>query len=253
MTEVMDYEKHWDQSAVTYAYQPTVRHRLRFILNTFARCNPGPETTVFDYGCGMGECLRALQSRFNLRPDQLGGSELTSAGVEATRAKTGSPNIIEGLYPELPRKYDVMVCSEVIEHTDEYGKILEWLYDNLKPGGYLILTTPGGTMDPPDEFYGHIQHFVIEELAGLTKVIGFEIVRQRLWGFPGFTLQKHLTKRYFDHVRDAYMESGLTPKKKILYNLAYACYFVHDVINAGPQIFIHARRPSTSAESRSRA
>ena len=107
----------------------------------------------------------------------------------------------------------------------------------------MILTTPGGTLDPPDAFYGHIQHFNLEQLASILSEIGFRVNLARSWGFPFFSLQKIITKRYFRSVRTNYMEGHLSKKKRIIYLVAYYAYFVHDLINLGPQIFLRAVKP----------
>ena len=49
-------------------------------------------------------------------------------------------NVLE--YPIKPSAYDVVISQEVIEHIEEQEKYIEVCYNILKPGGYLILTTP---------------------------------------------------------------------------------------------------------------
>lgn len=244
MSEEIDYEVHWEQFRESYSYQPTVRHRMRFILNMLDGSEINDTSFIFDYGCGMGACLEHVKSRYRLEGRQLGGCDVSKRGVEIARRKIDSPHLYDEAFPSMPLPCHAIICSEVIEHTRDYEKILEWIIENLRPGGYLALSTPGGTMDPPDEFYGHIQHFNLEDLVDLMKALGFHIVQSRSWGYPLFTLQKYITKRYFDSVRASFMETNLSLKKKIIYNSAYYAYFLHDRINSGPQIFIHARKPS---------
>ena len=130
----------------------------------------------------------------------------------------------------------------MIEHTTEYRKVLAWLAENLAPGGDLIITTPGGTMDPPDQYYGHTQHFRLGQLTAVLDELGLTVVKARNWGFPFFTLQKWVTKRNFDRIRDSYMHGEMDWKKRIIFAVAYHCYLLHDLIPAGPPIFIHARK-----------
>ena len=93
---------------------------------------------------------------------------------------------------------------------------MKWIphFNHLKEGGHLILTTPGGTLDPPDAFYGHIQHFNLEQLASILSESGFRVNLARSWGFPLFSLQKIITKRYFRSVRTNYMEGHLSKKEE---------------------------------------
>jgi SAM-dependent methyltransferase len=62
-------------------------------------------------------------------------------------------------------KYDVIVCCEVLEHTD--ADIIAAAHRLLRPGGRLILTAAGPTRTPhsavdggplrPDEFYRNVE------------------------------------------------------------------------------------------------
>jgi hypothetical protein len=161
--------------------------------------------------------------------------------AEAAKRLPGG-TFIASEFPDIARPIDIAITSEVIEHTAQYREILRWLADHLKPGGDLIITTPGGTMDPPDQYYGHIQHFTLEHLELILKDLGLETVVARYWGFPFFTLQKSVTRRNFDKIRERYMHGRLDRRKKVIFNATYYAYFVHDLTSKGPQIFIHARK-----------
>ena len=130
-TSVIDYDEHWASSGVSYSFQPTVRHRMRFILNSLQRLPLDNDTFVFDYGCGMGACLQAIQDRFGLRGNQLGGCDVSARGLAITKGRVESSYILHGAYPQLDKLCDIAVCSEVIEHTDEYREILGWIFTRI--------------------------------------------------------------------------------------------------------------------------
>jgi 2-polyprenyl-3-methyl-5-hydroxy-6-metoxy-1,4-benzoquinol methylase len=239
---VIDFEDHWSGSVDTYKSHPTSRHRRRFIMSRLKAIRPGPKSFVFDYGCGPGVLLEDIRSSHGLPQENLGGCDISRAGVERARGMFPRGTFFVGEYPKLARPIDVAITSEVIEHTADYRKILAWLAENLSPGGDLIITTPGGTMDPPDEYYGHIQHFRLPQLTRILEELGLTIVMARNWGFPLFTLQKWVTKRNFDKIRDRYMHGDLDWRKRAIFSLTYYAYLLHDLIPAGPQIFIHARK-----------
>ncbi|MGH9420425.1 MAG: methyltransferase domain-containing protein, partial [Thermoanaerobaculia bacterium] len=175
----------------------------------------------------------------------LGGCDISHTGVrEASRRMPGGM-FLDREFPVINRKIDIAITSEVIEHTAEYRKVLEWLAENLKANGELIITTPGGTLDPPDRYYGHIQHFTLEQLTSILRGLGFRIIVARDWGFPFFTLQKWVTDRNFDRLRERYMHGDLDFRKKAIFTLTYYAYYAHDMVSKGPQIFIHARKEST--------
>jgi 2-polyprenyl-3-methyl-5-hydroxy-6-metoxy-1,4-benzoquinol methylase len=241
-TNVIDYEDHWSGSVETYKNHPTSRHRRRFIMNRLREIRPSHRTFVFDYGCGPGMLLEQIKSTYGLPDENLGGCDVSRTGIEKAREKFEKGMFFVGEYPVVGRPIDVAITSEVIEHTADYRKILTWMAENMAMGGDLILTTPGGTMDPPDEYYGHIQHFKLEQLTSILKELGLTIVVARYWGYPFFTLQKWVTKRNFDSIRDRYMHGEMDWKKKLIFTATYYAYLVHDLVPRGPQIFIHARK-----------
>lgn len=239
---VIDYEDHWSGSVDTYKSHPTSRHRRRFIMNCLRDIRPGRRSFIFDYGCGPGLLLEQIKSVHGIPDENLGGCDISRTGIARAQAKFPRGTFIAAEYPRLGRPIDIAITSEVIEHTTEFRKILAWLAENLAPGGDLIITTPGGTMDPPDQYYGHTQHFRLEQLTAVLDELGLTVVKARNWGFPFFTLQKWVTKRNFDRIRDSYMHGEMDWKKRIIFAVAYHCYLLHDLIPAGPQIFIHARK-----------
>jgi len=77
--------------------------------------------------------------------------------------------------------YDVVVCTEVLEHVKDWIQILATAYEALRPEGLLILTCagpgrrphPGGNenLNPaPGEFYANVDHL---ELRKALEFIGF--------------------------------------------------------------------------------
>lgn len=241
-TDVIDFEKHWAESQETYYNHPTSRHRRRFVLRAL-RTVPGlKDAFIFDYGCGPAFLLKEIMREYQLPGRNMGGSDLSEVGVNAAREAIPQGTFYIGEYPTLEKPIDVAITTEVIEHTTEYREILTWMVNNTRPGGTIIVTTPGGTLDPPDAYYGHTQHFTAPQLSEILKGLGCEVLVARNWGWPGFTLQKWVTKRNFDRIRDEYMTGGLTTRKRVLFNLVYLAYLVHDLIDAGPQLFIVARK-----------
>ena len=243
-SSVIDYEDHWSNSVATYSNHPTSRHRRRFVMDILDHIKPRPGMFVFDYGSGPGLLLEQIKQKYALPEHDLGGCDISHTGVNKARARLGGGKFFVGEYPDLNREIDIAITSEVIEHTAEYQQVLRWIAEHLKPGGHLIITTPGGTMDPPDEYYGHIQHFTLQQLTAILDDLGFTVKVARCWGFPFFSLQKWVTKRNFDTIRRNYMHGELDWKKRAIFTVTYYAYFLHDFLSMGPQIFIHAQKKS---------
>lgn len=235
-------DTYWQAAGTSYAAFPSVRHRQRFILKALKKIPLTDRSFIFDYGCGLGNTLAAVQARFGVRADQLGGCDISQEALAAARRRVASPYLYREFFPSLPKKCDVIICTEVIEHTEQYMQILTWIRQNLAPGGRLILTTQSGAIHDSDRYTGHTQHFALPKLNRALRDLGFTLRRSRLWGFPLFTLQKYLTDLSFDRIKHDYVEGPLTPLRKFVFNLAYVFFCLQDWIPFGPQIYITAVR-----------
>ena len=96
----------------------------------------GEGRTVLDVGCGEGYLGRILSAR-----------GYTVPGVE--RAGCPAPPGVELIYadleqgvPSLGRKFDYILCADVLEHLRSPARLLQQLAEVLAPGGELIASLP---------------------------------------------------------------------------------------------------------------
>jgi len=91
---------------------------------------------------------------------------------------------------------DVIFCSEVLEHVENYKTALKEMHRTLKTGGDLILTVPvhDKYWDLEDENAGHLQRFNPELLSQYLTDVGFRIIEEK----PiGSWLERELSKLGF--------------------------------------------------------
>jgi len=99
--------------------------------------------------------------------------------------------------------YDGTLCVEVIEHVKEDKAFISELARIIKPGGFLILTTPNGDYiknEPPNYNPDHVRHYTKEQLSELLNIHFKEVqvvyaVRTgkfRVWGLKPFSIKKPL-------------------------------------------------------------
>ena len=80
---------------------------------------------------------------------------------------------------DLPDRFDVVVCTEVLEHTPRAHEIVAVAQRHLRPGGQFIATMAGPTREPHgcmggavgDEFYRNVDPADLTlwlQLAGFT-------------------------------------------------------------------------------------
>ena len=72
---------------------------------------------------------------------------------------------------EYLQKIDTVMCIEVIEHLQGGRKLLEQIYDILKPGGCAVITTPlsnyRGGPNPKNKF--HLMEYTFEQFFDLLN------------------------------------------------------------------------------------
>ena len=81
-------------------------------------------------------------------------------------------------------KFDLIICSEVIEHVDADIKLIRGLANLLKNNGSIIITTPSinaplykmGLLNKFDKRVGHLRRYSEEELLRKIKLSGLKII-----------------------------------------------------------------------------
>ena len=92
---------------------------------------------------------------------------------------------------EIQEKFDIVLCSEVLEHVKDYEKALREIKRVLKSNGRVILTVPcyKKYWGFDDEFVGHYRRFEPEEFESKLNKI-FKIIREKN---VGSKLERRLT------------------------------------------------------------
>lgn len=181
------YDARWD------GFEYANRFRLRrtiFILEGLAYTRL-LEPRILDLGSGAG-WLSAVLGTFG--PTH--GVELSPTAVStATRRYPGirfeCADILNWQYRQ--EAYDLVVSHEVIEHVIEQEEYLRVARNALRPGGYLILTTPNADVfnSMPVEQQAHWSRQPIEnlrtrrELKSLLTDAGFQTIKVTTL-LPGF-------------------------------------------------------------------
>jgi SAM-dependent methyltransferase len=113
---------------------------------------------IIDVGCGNGYLVNYLSSAGH----HVVGIDTAEDGIEIARdtyphLKFQLRSAYERLDDLLGAPVDVIISSEVIEHLYYPQRFLKNMYATLRPGGYLILTTP---------YHGYLKNIAISLFNG---------------------------------------------------------------------------------------
>ena len=171
------YESFWQDAPIEG--EPYAWERRRTLL--LAEVRPGER--VLDLGCGAGAFLAALRDA----GAQPVGVDIAEAALE--RARTNVPGadvrlLEDGVIPAGHGEFDLVWCSEVLEHIPDVAEALYEVRRVLKPGGRLLLTVPNTGLrvrlrferhfDPLGQ---HVRFFTRRSLAHTLDATGFAPVR----------------------------------------------------------------------------
>jgi 2-polyprenyl-3-methyl-5-hydroxy-6-metoxy-1,4-benzoquinol methylase len=150
---------------------------------------------ILDFGCYDGYILRRLSSRKQITGV---GVDIAAAAVElANRLNTSSGLRFRvtdgGTLPFDPASFDVVVCSEILEHVPELDRVLGDIARVLVPGGRLYATMPNSLRDVwrplhplcrrIDEVEGHLRRMSRPDFLAAVVSHGFVPMRSRYRGF----------------------------------------------------------------------
>ncbi|QQG38508.1 MAG: class I SAM-dependent methyltransferase [Candidatus Woesearchaeota archaeon] len=133
----------------------------------------GSGKRVLDIGCGDGFLELSLKKRFN----EVYGIDVNESDLIIARSINPEKKIhfVKSSATKLPLKnnfFDVVVCTEVIEHIKEDEKVISEIRRVLKKKGTLIITTP----DKNFPFIYDPINYILMRLFSTHIPIG-------LWGF----------------------------------------------------------------------
>ena len=142
-TELQRFEREFRERELDFAPNARVRHERQVELEAVvrrARARAG--LRMLDAGCGIGRISEALARR---------GAHVTAldfahARLCTLRARAGVTALVQAdvhRLPLAPASFDVVVCTQVIEHIPEAAArqaLLAAFRALLRPGGQLLLT-----------------------------------------------------------------------------------------------------------------
>lgn len=236
---MVDHDAGWKLWTDMVRYYPSGVHRRRLVAEWLKPHHP---TAILDVGCGPGHMLDFLHDRFP--GARFCGVDNAVATVEENRRRLPwcrfEPLDLTGaLLPDIGGRFDVVVCSEVLEHVVDDERALANL--QAMTGRLLLVTVPTGRLYPLEAGFGHLRHYSLEPLCRRIESHGLRIVRAEAWGFPLMTAFKRAANLRPEKTMAGFGAGDWSPAKKLI-GAALTRLFYLNVIRRGPQLLILAGR-----------
>lgn len=152
--------------------------RIQFYQDVADICSEFEPRSVVDVGCGTGHLLAEVLARTDAVETAVG---IDYAGSAIQRARELIPSarwLIGDVYAldiSLDSSFDLVLCTEVLEHLARPVEALEGLAHLRARGGRLVLTVPDGTLD---SWKGHVNFWGEHEFRRLLEPFGEVNVRR---------------------------------------------------------------------------
>jgi SAM-dependent methyltransferase len=134
-----------------------------------------PARHALDLGCGDGAVSAAV------RADRLTVADVSAVALSRARARLPAAEAVE-LDPDTPLPFadgafDLVVCTEMLEHVRDLQLLLSETRRVLEPCGRLALTTPAhpALIRAPDPLSPHLRFLTKRSLRQLLQGMGFDI------------------------------------------------------------------------------
>jgi len=122
--------------------------RMRFILESvdFISRERGRDCLdILDVGCGRGKIALTLAKRGH----HILGIDIDVSNIRLASQRNKYSNAVFQVLDahatdRLGQKFDVIICSEALEHVDDPEGICNKIARVIRPGGILIITVPNG-------------------------------------------------------------------------------------------------------------
>lgn len=148
--------------------------------------------SILDVGCGTGNILKKLNT---LDFQELHGCDWLPVSNKTPYKYTQVDLNKQGLSKYSDNTFDLLICSDVIEHLENPAQILQEIQRVLKPEGHVILTIPNAwniqerllflltanssryVSERKSAPFGHISFFTTDILESLFDRAGLNLIR----------------------------------------------------------------------------
>ena len=149
-TELIYDQFYSDEEALDNYYE---EQRLSFYKKVYNKISSSlvlSDKKILDVGCGNGHLLNEIQT-FE-KNTHLSGCDFSQQGINYSKKIFPSINFFRhDVYNPIEDQFDIIICTEVLEHLEYPELAIENMLNSLNEGGILVLTVPDGRKDTIEE------------------------------------------------------------------------------------------------------
>ena len=134
--------------------------------------------TTLEVGSGIGNFTHLLESRSNVTATDINKDYIRRLKrVRGTKTEAGFGDIEKNSFFFSKRKFDTIICLNVLEHIKNDRKALNNMNSLLKKGGTLILLVPahGLLLGKFDKELGHYRRYSLGDIKKKLIINRFKI------------------------------------------------------------------------------
>lgn len=235
------YDKWWSDFKSLNEGDPGTIFRANLII---IKINKLKIRNLVDVGCGAGELIQTIiqKSKNKLK---ITGFDISSIIIKNNKKKFNNIDFSTMNLDKIQKpkkKFDLVICSEVIEHVNNWKVGIINLSNLTNKNGYLIITTQNGKIYKHHKILGHLKHFQKKELEKELIKNNFRIIESYYLGWPFMNLKNILVNIFYTNLISASsMENKSKKFNKFSFNVFKVLYDISSKKN-GPQIFIFAQK-----------
>jgi len=134
------------------------------------------KSPLLEIGCGTGETLKLLK-KFKAE-----GIDLSEEAVNECKKNKINARVMNFLRNN--KKYNSILCLDVIEHIKDDLVFIKHIKKSLVKGGKVLILVPSGKMMNDDLKYGHYRRYSKDEIKSKLENSGFKIEHIEMFGYP---------------------------------------------------------------------
>ena len=146
---------------------------------------PNEKIKILDVGCASGGNLKSLDPKHDLY-----GIDLSKEAIKTAKERDLKNVFVANAenFPFKDNEFDLIICSDLLEHVKDDQIVLNEIYRVLKKDGKAVIGVPAfnSLWTEFDEINQHYRRYTRKRFKSIIKNTDFKIKRFSYWNFSIF-------------------------------------------------------------------